>query len=149
MDNTAPKADHDAGFTLIELLVVMIIIGILAAVAIPTFLNQRQNAIGSSQVADLRSVADEVEGFYVNNEEYPSTFVQANDQVTITSSLGTGAQRVTVGNAMTYTSNSATPATATAYCLVAHNPKASGDRVWVSNAGGIQPISVTGCPAAF
>jgi prepilin-type N-terminal cleavage/methylation domain-containing protein len=149
MDNTAPKADQDAGFTLIELLVVMIIIGILAAIAVPTFLNQRKNAIGAGQVADLRSVADEVEGFYVNNEEYPSTFVQAGEQITITSSLGTGAQRVTVGNAMTYTPNNATPASATAYCLVAHNTKAAGDRVWVSNSGGIQPPTITTCPASF
>ncbi len=149
MQNNQPSVDQDAGFTLIELLVVMIIIGILAAIAVPTFLNQRKNAIGTSQVADLRSVADEVEGFYVNNEEYPSTFVQAGEQITITSSLGTGAQRVTVGNAMTYTPNSAVPASATAYCLIARNPKAAGDRVWISNSGGIQPPGVTTCPASF
>ena len=146
MSNNPPSADQDAGFTLIELLVVMIIIGILAAIAVPTFLNQRRNAVATSQVADLRSVADEVEGFYVNNEEYPTTFVQSGAQVTITSSLGTGAQRVTVGNDMTYTPDSLVPASATAYCIIAHNPKAAGDRVWVSNGGGVQPPSVTSCP---
>ncbi len=146
MPNNQPSVDQDAGFTLIELLVVMIIIGILAAIAVPTFLNQRKNAIGTSQVADLRSVADEVEGFYVNNEEYPATFVQSGEQVTITSSLGTGAQRVTVGNAMTYRPDSLVPTSVTAYCLIAHNPKAAGDRVWVSNGGGVQPPSVSTCP---
>ena len=94
-------------------------------------------------------MADEVEGFYVNNEEYPAPLAQSGEQVTITSSLGTGAQRVTVGNAMTYTPNGATPATTTAYCLVAHNNKAAGDRVWISNQGGVQPSARTACPASF
>jgi prepilin-type N-terminal cleavage/methylation domain-containing protein len=142
MDNTAPKADRDAGFTLIELLVVMIIIGILAAIAIPTFLSQRQNAVGSGQIGDLRSVADVVEGFYVKNEEYPTSFVWSGDQVTIGSALGTGTQRVTVGNEIRYSLNSGS----TAYCLQAINRKAAGDRFWVSDAGGIQPVSVNGCP---
>lgn len=46
-----PDPRRDGGFTLIELLVVMVVIGVLAAIAVPTFLNQRQNA----RVAALRS----------------------------------------------------------------------------------------------
>jgi type IV pilus assembly protein PilA len=45
--------EKDQGFTLIELLVVIIIIGILAAIAIPVFLNQRQKGFK----ADMKSVA--------------------------------------------------------------------------------------------
>jgi prepilin-type N-terminal cleavage/methylation domain-containing protein len=137
----------DDGFTLIELLVVMIIIGILAAIAIPTFLHQRQNAIGTSQIADLRSVADEVEGFYVDQDTYPTTtdFAWSNGQVTISSPQVSGVQRVTVGNAISYQPN----AGGTAYCIVATNPKAAGPRVWVSSLGGVQPFTTSSCPAVF
>src|SRR5450830_746291 len=65
--------EKDQGFTLIELLVVMIIIGILAAIAIPIFLNQRKSAHDSAIKSDLRSVATEVESYYVNNQKYPVT----------------------------------------------------------------------------
>jgi prepilin-type N-terminal cleavage/methylation domain-containing protein len=141
-DATYTIDEPDAGFTLIELLVVMIIIGILAAIAIPTFLHQRQNAISTSQISDLRSVADEIEGFYVNQDTYPAVFSQSGGQVTIQTASGTGSQRVSVGNTVSYSLDP----TGTAYCLVAANPRAAGNRAWVSNAGGIQPPSVTGCP---
>ena len=141
-DNLNDHQKDEAGFTLIELLVVMIIIGILAAIAVPTFLNQRRNAIATSQVADLRSVADEVEGFFVNQEVYPATFVQSGDQVLLSTALGTGTQRVTVGNTVTYSLDP----TGTDYCLVAHNAKAAGDRVWLASGGGIQPPAVSTCP---
>ena len=48
--------EKDQGFTLIELLVVIIIIGILAAIAIPVFLNQRKKAVDASMKSDLRTV---------------------------------------------------------------------------------------------
>ena len=141
MQRSVIPMTRDDGFTLIELLVVMIIIGILAAIAIPTFLDQRRSAVSSGQVADLRSVANEVESFMVEYESYPDLVSQSGSQVSI-SSLGTTTQRVTVDNTLSYVLN----AGATAYCLRARNPKAAGDRFWVSDAGGLQPPSTAACP---
>ena len=58
---------NDEGFTLIELLVVVIIIGILAAIAIPVFLNQREKGWRSQAVSDMKNAATAVESVATEN----------------------------------------------------------------------------------
>ena len=59
------------GFTLIELLVVIIIIGLLAAIAIPMFLGQREKANEASAKSAVRIAATAAEAAYVTNQAYP------------------------------------------------------------------------------
>jgi len=62
--------EREGGFTLIELLVVIIIIGILAAIAIPVFLNQRQKGYDAQAKSDARNLATLEETYMTDNNFY-------------------------------------------------------------------------------
>src|SRR3954463_5768341 len=64
------RMQDEKGFTLIELLVVILIIGILAAIALPAFLNQRAKAQDSTAKSDVRTAQTAIETYYTDNQSY-------------------------------------------------------------------------------
>src|SRR3979409_1603210 len=109
--------EREGGFTLIELLVVIIIIGILAAIAIPVFLNQRKKGYEASMKSDLRTVANEMESYFTDNQVYPNV-TAASGSLTV----GTGGNTVTLssGNSVGVSANKAGN---NGFCLVATSTK--------------------------
>ena len=77
------KSQEAEGFTLIELLVVMIIIGILAAIAIPVFLNQRKKAQDSAAKADVSTIGKELATYFVDNCQVPTVVKTAGGRYSI------------------------------------------------------------------
>jgi prepilin-type N-terminal cleavage/methylation domain-containing protein len=129
----------DGGFTLIELLVVMIIIGILAGIAIPVFLNQRGKAVDTDMKGDLRNVAAAMESYYAGSQAYVAP-TQAGRVVTIatgetvTVSAGTTIAVTTLATATTVASGWPS---ANGYCITATNPRGK-------SAGGVRFNSLSG-----
>jgi len=66
------------GFTLIELLVVVVIIGLLAAIAIPKFTNTKEKAYVAAMKTDLRNLATAEEAFFYDSAKYSVSFAQMN-----------------------------------------------------------------------
>ncbi len=104
--------ENDKGFTLIELLVVVIIIGILSAIAIPTFLKQREKGWDKAVKSDLRNNALKMEEYLDDNGTYPAdatvgAFKVSDNVTSVVVKLGGG--------------------TATGFCLEATSSKLTGD----------------------
>jgi type IV pilus assembly protein PilA len=116
------RAQDEKGFTLIELLVVILIIGILAAIALPAFLNQRSKAQDTTAKSDVRTAQTAMETYYTDNQTYvgatPAVLIGIEPALTNAQGLSTG-----------------TP-TATTYTLTVTS-KASGTPTFsITNTGG-------------
>ena len=89
----------EKGFTLIELLVVILIIGILAAIALPAFLGQRSKGQDADAKSAARNLVSAVESFYATNQTYVGA--AADNDVTKSGVFGTGNGQATLPTATT------------------------------------------------
>jgi type IV pilus assembly protein PilA len=139
--------EREGGFTLIELLVVIIIIGILAAIAIPVFLNQRQKGYDAQAKSDARNLATLEETYLTDNNAYVSvaatttkTAVQAVLSDYKPSANVTG-WKITFVKADGTTGGTST----SGYCV--QTTSSSGNTfAYNSNLGGLQPGTSSTCP---
>ena len=88
--------NEEKGFTLIELLVVILIIGILAAIALPAFLGQRQKGQDSEAKSNARNIVSHVESCYTQEQDYRNCTNSAQDLQDSGIPLGTAGGQVNV-----------------------------------------------------
>ncbi len=139
------RAEEEKGFTLIELLVVILIIGILAAIAIPAFLNQRGKAYDAAAKSQVKTAQTAMETYATDhNGTYTSN---KSDLVAIEPTLGdtgTGSSLTAVtGNTTTgYTLTSTASSTGDAFTLV--DNAGSVTRTCTTGSGGGSPGGCSG-----
>jgi len=138
------RAQSEKGFTLIELLLVIVIIGILAAIAIPSFVNQRSKAFDAAAKSNLRTAESAMETYSTDHSgAYPAS---VNTQSGSSDPLV--AIEATLKNPPYVTGG----ATSNGYALTAQalGPGTTGDTYTLTSTDGVITRtcsgSVVGCP---
>jgi type IV pilus assembly protein PilA len=130
--------EKDEGFTLIELLVVIIIIGILAAIAIPVYLNQRNKGYDAAAKADAKALANLEEGYLTDNAAYAD----------VDASTGGSPTGITDFKPTTGVLTKAKASTSTGFCIVSLS-KSGKYFVYDSGAGGLQSVTTDVFPTVW
>jgi prepilin-type N-terminal cleavage/methylation domain-containing protein len=138
------KKENDGGFTLIELLVVMIIIGILAAIAIPVFLSQRAKAQDSAAKADVSTIGKEIATYWIDNTTAPTGLAITGGRYTLsygassTQDIGKASANVVL-NATAGGALNTTAWTANQWCIGVNNPNGAQRTYKYSAQNGLEP----------
>ena len=120
MHRLKQRLAREGGFTLIELLVVIVIIGILLAIAVPSYLGFRSRAQDSAAKSDLRQAVPTAEAYFSDNGAYTGMNYAA------LKAIDSGIAANTILDSVA--------ATATAYCIEAKSD--SGSRFYFAGPGG-------------